>query len=99
MFLHLYRLTLIFPYTRDIQNNTTKWGKHGERRGGQKTPLGYFVFGRTGGFFPCRDIGADFRGRKPGARLLAGASSGLAIAVRDPATLRTEAAGLGEAVI
>lgn len=88
-----------FHIPRDIQNNITKWGKHGERRGGKKTPLAFLVFGRPGGSVPCRDIGAGLRGRKPGARPPAGVSSGLAIAVWAPAAVGTEAAGLGEAVV
>lgn len=39
------------------------------------------------------------RGRKPRARPSAGASPGLAIAVRAPAVMGAEAAGLGEAAV
>lgn len=84
---------------RDSQNNITKWGKHGERRGGQKTPLSYLVFGRPGVSVPGRNLGAGLRGPKPGARPAAWASSGLAIAVWAPAAVGAEAAGLGEAVV
>lgn len=88
-----------FHIPRAFQNNIRNWGKHGERRGGQKTPLGYLLFGRSGGSIPCRDVGAVLRGRKPGAHPPAGVSSGLAIAVRVAAVVGAEAAGLGEAAV
>lgn len=76
-----------------------KVGKHGERRWGQKTPLGYLVFSRLGDSVSSWDIGTGFRGCKPGACPTAWASSGLAIAVWAPTAAGTEAAGLGEAVV
>lgn len=73
--------------------------KHGERRGGQKTPLSYLVFSRPGDSVSSWDIGTGLRGCKPGACPPAWASSGLAIAVWAPTAVGTEAAGLGEAVV
>lgn len=74
-------------------------GKHGERRGGQKTPLCFLLFDRPGGSVPCRDRGAGLRGRKPGACLPAGESPGLAVTVRACAGVGAAAAGVGEATV
>lgn len=90
-----WRLFLHKP--RDPKQHN-KVEKHGERRGGQKTPLGYLVFSRPGGSVSRWDIGTALRGCKPGACPPAGASSGLVMAVWAPAAVGAEAAGLGEAV-
>lgn len=89
------------PYTPwyPKQHNKVGGKKHGERRGGKKTPLGNLVVGRPGGSVPRGDVGAGRRRRQPGACPPAGASSGLANAVRAPAAVATEAAGVGEAVV
>lgn len=91
-----WRLFLHKP--RDPKQHN-KVEKHGERRGGQKTPLGYLVFSRPGGSVSRWGIGTALRGCKPGACPPAWASPGLAIAVWAPAAVGAEAAGLGEAVV